>query len=123
MLYYSLTPQALQYGFLDFNNFCVDEYEFYEVSSTEHCLKAGVQPLVHELVLPVLLVLFCANDASCNCFHVLVFQMQKVENGDFNWIIPGVCHQISSCDLVYQIMGILLTSLSLMSVVVRPKCA
>jgi len=25
-------PQALQFGFLDFNNFSVDDYEFYEVS-------------------------------------------------------------------------------------------
>lgn len=37
--------------------------------------------------------------------------MQKVENGDFNWIIPGACHRISSHGLVYQKMGILLTSL------------
>ena len=59
----------------------MDEYEFYEVSCTKH--------------------LFFFDAACFNCFHVLIFQMQKVENGDFNWIIPGVCHQMNLCGIVW----------------------
>ena len=51
VLWYSPTPQALQYGFLDFNNFCVDEYEFYEVSCTKHLFRSRSTSSPYELVL------------------------------------------------------------------------
>ena len=101
----------------------MDEYEFYEVSYTKHLFRSRSISSPYELVLHVVHVyvvfffffffffLFFFScffflvfffDAACfNCFRVLIFQMQKVENGDFNWIIPGVCHQMNLCGVVW----------------------
>lgn len=76
---FSAVYKALRYGFLDFSRFNVEEYEHYEVR------HVGVW--------------------YCSVIDLTIdLHQQRVENGDFNWIIPGECNQIKdnilACDWV-----------------------
>lgn len=79
--------KAFQYGFVNFDDFDVAEYEFFEV-----CAKASVIKHIYLFLFRVhfcdcFIPFVCPKCVLCFFFSILCFQ--RVENGDSNWILPG----------------------------------